>query len=641
MSNLLKYEDSPYLQQHKDNPVDWYPWCDEAFLKAKEENKAIFISIGYSSCHWCHVMEQEVFENEEIAQKLNEDFICIKVDKEERPDIDKFYQELNMLLNQRPGGWPTSVFSTPENKPFFAGTYIPPYTKDDGVGFYELINIISEKVKSYDETLSSTADEIQAYLRPSIRPAKAAVLTDELISTFLAQAEMNFDKRFGGFGDKQKFPQVSTLKSIIHISLLTQNDTATHIYTHTLDNMIRGGMYDLVEGGFCRYSVEPTWLIPHFEKMAYDNGLLSELYLLAYKASTNKIYLSIAKETLDFMLTKMSKNHLFYSASDADSDGVEGKYYVYEYEEVIKALIEDGFSKEDAQRVCTHLHITPSGNFEGSCIVRSNQSKPDEYDKAISVLRKIRSKREYPFIDKKIITSWNAMVIKSLYICSQYDKTYLKHANKSLKALLDKLYINGHLYHTAMVDSSAKIDAFLEDYAYLSVALIEAYQVTLDKKHLLLAQAFTDKALELFYESGKWSFSKGEFVTDADIEDSTYAGSVGIMIDSLLSLGVLVDNKYRQIAFTSIEYYSQQLVRRPIHFPYFFDQAMRYIKEDRVIKGSKKNLNELNEKFLEITYPFILRTLSTKETILCGVQSCYTSLEVDSDLNKEVNKTLN
>lgn len=641
MANLLYKEDSPYLQQHKDNPVHWMPWCDEAFSKAKDENKAIFISIGYSSCHWCHVMEHEVFENDALAKKLNESFVCIKVDREERPDIDKFYQEVHLLLNHRPGGWPTSIFATPENKPFFAGTYIPPKTENRAIGFDEITTIIAQKIAQNDSSLYANADEIQNFLKPSERPKEAAHINETIISTFVKQAQHNFDETYGGFGTQPKFPQVSTLKSLLDIALITKDDHAMHICTHTLDNMIRGGMYDLVEGGFCRYSTDDSWLVPHFEKMTYDNGLLCELYLHTYKATSNETYLQTAKETLEFMLEKMSHKGLFFSASDADSDGVEGKYFVYDYDDVINYFTENGFNKEDAQDICTHLHITPSGNFEGSSIVRLEAQKPPRYDEATKLLQDIRKRREYPFIDKKINTAWSAMLIKPLYIMANYDEDFLVHAERCLRALLDKLYVNEHLYHTAMIDSEPKVDAFLEDYAYLSTALIQAYQVTLDTKHLLLAQALCNKALELFFEAGRWYFSKGEFITEAEIGDSSYPGSIGVIVDALLSLGVLIDAKYRHFAFISLEYYSAQLVKKPVHFPYLFNQAMRYIKEDRVLKGEKDALGKLTEAMLKLDYPYVLRVQAdAQETLLCGVQSCYASLKQDSDLQVELNKTL-
>lgn len=641
MANRLEHEDSPYLQQHKDNPVEWYPWCDEAFERAKNENKAIFISIGYSSCHWCHVMEHEVFENETLAQKLNASFICIKVDREERPDIDKYYQEVHMLLNRRPGGWPTSIFSTPDNKPFFAGTYIPPASTQNMLGFGELTAMISKAIEENDPTLFANADEIQSFLKPSERPKDAAHLNEKMALTYLKQCEGNFDTRYGGFGTQMKFPQVSMLKGLLDIAALTKDESALQMCTYTLDQMTRGGMYDLVEGGFCRYSTEESWLIPHFEKMAYDNGLLSELYLHAYRVTRDEAYLQTSKETLSFMLEKMSQDHLFFSASDADSNGVEGAYFVYDYEEVMSVFEQNGMSANEADLLCASLSITPEGNFEGSSIVRLAGGKHPSYEKAIRLLEQIRKQREYPFIDKKVNTAWSSMVIKSLFLLSHYEESVRQEAELCLDALLDKLYIDDQLYHTAMIDSTAKVEAFLEDYAYLALALIQAYQTTLNTEHLLLAQRLCDRALELFFEGGRWYFSKAELLVEADISDSSYPGSVGIIIDALLSLGVLADEKYRRFAFMSLEYYSSQLVKKPVHFSYLFTQALRFIKEDRVLKGSRAALQELNAAYIGLDYPYLLRFLSeSEETLLCGVQSCFAKIDAQSDLRAELTKTL-
>ena len=369
MPNRLVLEDSPYLQQHKDNPVDWYPWCDEAFERAKREHRPIFISIGYSSCHWCHVMEQEVFENEEIAAYLNAHFISIKVDREERPDLDKYYQEVHQLLNRRPGGWPTSIFCTPENKPFFAGTYIPPASRDRMIGFAELTGIIVSKVAERDEKLFQNADEIQQYLKPEERPKEATVLKPSIIRTFVMQAAHNYEKIDGGFSQQPKFPHTSTLNALLDIVLLQNDAEAKEILEHTLSTMHRGGIYDLIDGGFCRYSVDSRWLVPHFEKMAYDNGLLCELYARAGRTLGNASYTRTAKEIADFMGANMQEDGLFYSASDADSEGEEGTYFIVGYDTAKTALTEHGFSADDAEAILQILHVTPEGNFEGKNIV--------------------------------------------------------------------------------------------------------------------------------------------------------------------------------------------------------------------------------------------------------------------------------
>ena len=332
MSNRLKPEDSPYLQQHKDNPVDWYPWCEEAFKRAKKENKAIFISIGYSSCHWCHVMKEKVFQNQVCADILNQNFICIKVDREERPDIDKYYQEVYMLLNRRSGGWPTSIFCTPDNKPFYAGTYIAPESKEnsiEGMGFIELTKLIAERISQNDEQILKNADEIEHFLRQQEHPKEATVLKEDFVKNFMHQVKNNYDTKYGGFSAAPKFPHTSTLGTLLVIDKLYNDKAAKAMVLHTLKSMKIGGMYDLVDGGFCRYSVDDKWMIPHFEKMLYDNALLCELYTNAYLTYKDEEFLDTAKETADFWHSHMSEDYLMYSASDADSKGEEGVYYTY------------------------------------------------------------------------------------------------------------------------------------------------------------------------------------------------------------------------------------------------------------------------------------------------------------------------
>ncbi|MDD2369203.1 MAG: DUF255 domain-containing protein, partial [Sulfuricurvum sp.] len=427
MSNRLALEDSPYLQQHKDNPLNWYPWCDEAFERARNEHKAIFISIGYSSCHWCHVMEHEVFENNEIAEFVNQHFICIKVDREERPDIDKHYQELHTLLNRRSGGWPLSIFCTPQNKPFYAATYIPPYNRERMMGFSELTAIIAEKVAANDEKLFQNADEITTFLQPKKEPVQATALNEKIILQFTLQAQHNYDSDNGGFSKSPKFPHVSTLRTLMNIDRIAPNDEIRTTLTHTLDSMVLGGMYDHIDGGFCRYSTDDIWLVPHFEKMTYDNALLCGLYAEAGIFYENDNYLRIARESADFMLRFMMEDNLFYSASDADSDGEEGKYFVYSYAEIIDAL--EACAVSNPKEAAKLIGVTPEGNFEGHCIIRfTSHERPEWFVSLRAELSHLRQSRTYPFIDRKVITAWNAMMIKTLFVLGRDTPSYRTQA---------------------------------------------------------------------------------------------------------------------------------------------------------------------------------------------------------------------
>ncbi len=644
MSNRLGKEDSPYLQQHKDNPVDWYPWCDEAFEKAQKENKAIFISIGYSSCHWCHVMEETVFENQECADILNEHFISIKVDREERPDIDKHYQEVHMLLNRRAGGWPTSIFCTPQNKPFFAGTYIPPESSQgsiEGMGFKELTRLIGEKISKNDEQIYKNADEVEGFLNHIEHPKEATVLKEDFVKNFMLQVKNNYQTKDGGFSVAPKFPHVSTLGTLLTIDKLYDDKSAKAMVVHTLNSMKKGGMYDLVDGGFCRYSVDNEWIVPHFEKMLYDNALLCELYTNAYLTYKDEAYLNTAKEIADFWLNYMSEDNLFYSASDADSEGEEGTYFTYTYDEVYKVLDESGY--KNIESILEKLSVTKNGNFEGKNIIRfENGEAVEDFENIKALLSKIRSKREYPFIDRKVQTSWSAMMIKALFSLGNISKKYKEIAINSLNALLNTMYVDGKLYHTTLIHKTPKVEAFLEDYAFLAQAMISGYMATSEEVYLIRAQHLSNVALEKFYKNGTWNFSVGEFETKADIADNTYTSPVSIMIDVLISLTTLLeDEKYAHFAFKTLEYNSYELARRPVIYPYMLRQVLRYLKGDRVIKSTHCNIEANSFELASLKYPFVVKKSTDDEDyMICGDKSCFASTESINKIDDIISNTL-
>ncbi|MEA1917512.1 MAG: thioredoxin domain-containing protein, partial [Campylobacterota bacterium] len=618
MSNRLAQEESPYLQQHINNPVHWYGWCNEAFERAKSENRGIFISIGYSSCHWCHVMEHEVFENEKIAEILNEYFICVKVDREERPDIDKHYQEVHQLINQRSGGWPLSMFCTPENKPFYSGTYIPPESYANVLGFRELVTILSEKIGSKDEKLFNNANEIEKFLKVPSHPKEATKLHEQIGTRFLTGVHNYYDEKNGGFSVAPKFPQTSTLNMLLNLYLIYDNQEAKKMLEHTLHVMAKGGMYDIVDGGFCRYSTDDSYLVPHFEKMCYDNGLLIEIYSRAYKHLKDERYLEVASQSADFMEKFMSENSLYYSASDADSDGAEGTYFVYDYDETFEYLKAQNIEESYISEALKALSITKSGNFEGNSIARFTCK--EKYEDVLAHLKVMRQSRAYPFIDKKVITSCNAMMVKGVLELSNSEKSYKDDAIKTLHVLLEKMYKNDILYHSMLINSQPKIEAFLEDYAYLGVALIKAYETTFDEYYLIIAQKLANRALEKFYESGRWYFSKGDFETLEGISDGTFPSSISVMVDLLLSLSIHIDIKYKHFAFKTLEYNSLKLMKSPSNAPYLSNMALRYIKEDRVVKSTQENL----EKIESIKYPYTtLHVSKDSDYMICGDSSCF------------------
>ncbi len=629
MANHLKNEHSPYLQQHANNPVVWYPWGEEAFEKAKREHKPIFLSIGYSSCHWCHVMEEESFEDEQTAKLLNTYFVPVKVDREERPDIDKHFQEVYQLMNGRPGGWPTSIFLTEDLKPFYSATYIPPEPRYGMMSFPTLLEVITDKYKNEKATLTEEAEKILKHLNPDKNKIQATKLDHSIINRVVEHAGLLYDHRFGGFSKAPKFPQTSLLDLLLDIHRLRDDEEALRMVEKQLQFMAKGGLRDIVEGGFCRYSTDNEWLVPHFEKMTYDNAQLSAVYLKAYHATDNSFYRDIAFETLDFMLEKMQEKHLFYSASDADTDGVEGKYFVYTYEKARKSFLKAGIPQKALDALCEALHITPDGNFEGKNIVRvDDPQKADEipyYREAIAALKKRREeKRTYPFIDKKVITSWNAMMITSLFKAARVDKKYLKPAQKSLEKLLESMYIHSQLFHSTLIGKAPKIHAFLEDYAYLCEALIEAYETTLDETHLIVAQKLANAAIEKFYKNGMWKFSRGEFETDAEIHDSSYPSSLATMVGALHSVSSLIDTVYKKFVFKSLEIHSYDVMRQPVSTPKLSKMVIRYLLDDVIIKATEEKLHKHLVQQDRLPYPFLLFKSDTNDGyMICNSSACF------------------
>jgi len=643
MANHLKNENSPYLQQHADNPVDWYPWGEKAFEKARKEHKAIFLSIGYSSCHWCHVMEHESFQDEKTAKILNKHFVSIKVDREERPDIDKHFQDVYQLMNGRPGGWPTSIFLTDDLKPFYSATYIPDEPKYGMMSFTSLLEIIADKYKNEKDVLINEADKILKHLNPKEDKIQATRLDETIINRVIEQAKQLFDNQDGGFNKAPKFPQASTLSLLIDLYALTDNKEPLNMALLSLSSMARGGLRDLVDGGFCRYSTDNEWLIPHFEKMTYDNALLASVYIKAYHASHHDFYKEVAFETLDFMLDKMSEDKLFYSASDADTEGEEGKYFVYTYEKALKSFAKAGIPEEAHKKLAKALHITKEGNFEGKNIVRVDDPKSIDipyYSEAIAALKKRREdKRVYPFIDKKVIVSWNAMMVTALFKASRVDSKYLKPAMKSLDKLLSTMYIHSQLFHSTLIGKEPKIHAFLEDYAYLSEALIEAYESTLDEMHLITATKLINAAIEKYYENGKWKFSRGEFETTADIYDTSYPSSVSTMLNALYSISSLVDVVYKKFVFKTLEIHSYDVMRQPISTPKMSRMVIRYLKDDIIIKAKEKKLKDHIREIDTLPYPFALIKADTNDGfMLCNSNSCFGDEKTFDGVKKVIEK---
>ena len=496
MPNHLHTQTSPYLLQHADNPVDWYPWCDEAFQRAAREDKPIFLSIGYSTCHWCHVMAHESFEDEEIADLLNRHFISIKVDKEERPDLDSIYMAVCQAFTGS-GGWPTTLFLTPEQKPFFAGTYFPKHTRGRMVGLRELLRIVHEKWHSDRDTLLRQADQVVAHLNQSGQQTGTA--DEGLLARGAQQFRQLYDRANGGFGHAPKFPTPHNLLFLLSYAQRLGERDYQGMAEHTLLQMYRGGLFDHIGYGFCRYSTDERFLVPHFEKMLYDNALLILAYSAAYAHTRQSLYLQVAKKTASYVLREMTHPQGgFYSAQDADSDGEEGKYYLFTPLEILH-LLGDIQGSAFNQR----FDITPSGCFEGKSIPNLLRSAPEDsaLDDVLPRLRQYRRQRCQLHLDDKILTFWNSLMIAALcrlYLVSK-EEVYLTAARKADEFLRAHLCEHDSLFVSFRAGQRGS-GGFLEDYAGFVFAQLALYRATLDEDCLLRAQTFCQAAEDRFLD---------------------------------------------------------------------------------------------------------------------------------------------
>lgn len=490
-ANKLINETSPYLLQHAYNPVAWYPWCEEAFEKAKKEDKPIFLSIGYSTCHWCHVLAHESFESEDVANILNEKYVCIKVDKEERPDVDLVYMRVCQAFTGG-GGWPNSIFMSWDQKPFYAGTYFPKQQ------LIQILNHIDSQWQSHKEKLMENSEEFINSIRIEVDlEATQSILSSELIQKAISIFEKTFDSVNGGFGQAPKFPSPHNLLFLL--------DTASSMGEKTLLQMYKGGIFDHIGFGFSRYSTDNLWLAPHFEKMLYDNALLCLAYLSAFEKTGNSLYRSVAEKVFTYVERELTDPQGgFYSAQDADSEGEEGKYYVFSPDEILKVLGEAQGSEFNQ-----HFDITRSGNFEGKSIPNIlHQEQP--HQKMDHLLQKVYDYRKNRMVlhkDHKILTSWNALMIAALaegYRILRNPK-YLSMADKALWFIEGNLMENTTLY-TNITEGKRGCHGFLDDYAFLTYALLLMYQATANENYLNRALGLTDRAIIDYYDKDHKGF---------------------------------------------------------------------------------------------------------------------------------------
>ena len=507
MPNRLANETSPYLLQHKDNPVDWYAWGDEALARSRDEDRPILLSIGYSACHWCHVMERESFEDPETARLMNDLFVCIKLDREERPDLDSIYMEACQAMTGS-GGWPLNVFLTPEQVPYYAGTYFPPQPRMGLPSWRQVVEAVAQAWQDKKDDIRAGGARIAerlrggAQLRPSANPMDGRKL-DAAVESLRSQ----YDAANGGFGGAPKFPPASALELLLRRG---EKDMSAH----TLRAMASGGMYDQVGGGFARYSVDPYWLVPHFEKMLYDNALLARAYLHGWQVLGDELFRVVCEETLDWALKEMrGPEGGFFSALDADSEGVEGKFYVWSVEELRAAL--EG--EPDADDAIAWFGATERGNFEGHNIPVRGPGRPERLDDWRRSLYEVRSQRVWPGLDDKRLTSWNALMISALAeagaVLERPD--YLEAATRCAEFVLGSLRdADGRLLRT-WKDGQAKLNAYLEDHAYLLEALLTLYEASFDPRWFAEARALADAMIERFADEENGGF----FETSSDHEE--------------------------------------------------------------------------------------------------------------------------
>ncbi|HZI90077.1 MAG TPA: thioredoxin domain-containing protein [Thermoleophilaceae bacterium] len=505
MANRLADETSPYLLQHRNNPVAWQPWDDQALAQAREQSRPVLLSIGYSACHWCHVMERESFEDEDTATYMNEHFVCIKLDREERPDLDSIYMEACQAMTGR-GGWPLNVFLTPEQVPFYAGTYFPPEERHGMPSWNAVLEAVStaweERSDEIRESGSRVTERLRgaAALQPSAQPLDRAVLDHALESL----RDM-YDTRFGGFGGAPKFPAASTIELLLRLG-------DTEMSAPTLTAMAAGGMYDLVGGGFARYSVDERWLVPHFEKMLYDNALLARAYLHGWQVTGDPLLRRVSEETLDWALREMrAPEGGFYCALDADSEGEEGLFYVWTLDQLRAVLGED-----DAAGAADYYGVRPGGNFEGRSILTRGEREPENLEDIRRRLYDARAQRVWPGLDDKRLTAWNALMISALAEAGAVleRRDFLDAARGAAEFVLRDLRDgDGRLLRT-FKDGEAKLNAYLEDHAFLLEALITLYEATFEPRWLVAARALADTMIDRFADEENGGF----FETSSDHE---------------------------------------------------------------------------------------------------------------------------
>ncbi|MEA2520720.1 MAG: uncharacterized protein QOI81_366, partial [Actinomycetota bacterium] len=601
--NGLAGQTSPYLLQHAHNPVAWFPWGEEAFAKAREEDKPIFLSIGYAACHWCHVMAHESFEDDATATLLNERFVSIKVDREERPDIDSIYMDAVQAMNGS-GGWPLSAFITPAGRPFYAGTYYPPEARHGLPSFRQVLTGLSEAWRDRrDEIDAQSVRVTEAIARTGELEGAAEPLTAEIAASALAKLKEQFDGRWGGFGGAPKFPQPMTLEFLLRQALRGEPD-ALEMVVITLDRMADGGMYDQIGGGFSRYSTDAAWHVPHFEKMLYDNALLARLYVRAWQVTKNERYRRVAADTLDYLVREMQHaDGGFWSSQDADSEGAEGKFFVWSWDQLVELV---------GEAVATAFGATRDGNWDGTNVLwhpipitgvaaefgTDMEALRTEIDAARAVLFEVRARRVHPGTDDKVVTAWNAMAIESFAEAGRAfgEPTYVKVAERCAAFVLAELRgADGRLLRSWR-EGVAGGPGFSDDHAILGSALLALYGTTFELRWFLEARALADQLLERFQDEERGGFFLTGTDTGADLVirpkelyDNAVPSGNSVAAEVLLRLELLTgSSRYGEAAERALRLVMDGATRAPGGFGHALCALDLYLgpsKEVAVVGG--------------------------------------------------------
>jgi len=679
-TNRLIHETSPYLLQHAHNPVDWYPWGEEALARAKKEDKPILLSIGYSACHWCHVMEKESFENEAIAGIMNERFVNIKVDREERPDLDEIYMHAVQVMTGS-GGWPMTVFLTPDLVPFHAGTYFPPEDKRGMPGFPKVLVTVSDYYKTHREEIKEMEIQMKDTLRQIVEMVPSQeTLDSKVFSKAFDVSESQFDPIYGGFGGAPKFPNSMTLSFLLRYWKSAGSRKSLEMVEMTLEKMAHGGIYDHLGGGFHRYSVDNRWLIPHFEKMLYDNALLSRTYFEAYQATQKEGYRRMGEEILNYILREMkSPEGGFYSTQDADSGGEEGKFYVWTRDE-----IKDVLGKDKGTPFCAYYGVATQGNFEGETSVLSIASTLEKvsqlYGMSVTDLEKVleearqklyaeREKRVKPSRDEKILTSWNGLMISSFVDGFKVtgNEKYLNGAMEAARFILHEMRKNGNLMRVYN-KGKCQVKGYSEDYAFFIQALIDLYEATFETGWLKEADDLNQKMIHQFWDerNGGFFFSGKEneslIAHSKNPYDNVIPSANSVAVFNLIRIGYLIgEESLKQKAEQTLRLFNNFLDQHPSGFTQMVSGLSFFLNPEEIgIIGSRNDLKTksmlkeiylayLPNKILSLRdpqepiqgnwFPFLMEKgiPEVPTTFVCKGFTCLPSIKDEKELKKLLN----